>query len=185
MTQSIAPEFHLPDAAALLRRTPTTLDVLLRGLPDIWTRSTEGPDTWSPYDIVGHLIHGERTDWIPRARRILSDGESRPFDKFDRLAQFQESKGKSLDQLLDDFAHARAENLAALDELNLKPEDMTKRGTHPALGTVTLGNLLATWAMHDLTHIHQISRAMAHQYRDTVGPWTAFLGVMQCTGHSS
>ena len=178
-------DFHLPDAIALLRRTPASLDALLRGLPDLWTVSNDGPDPWSPYDIVGQLIHGEYTDWIPRARRILSDGESRPFDKFDRLAQFEESKGKSLDQLLDEFAHARAENLAALDALNLTPEHMNKRGTHPALGPVTLGQLLATWAAHDLTHLHQISRVMAHQYRDAVGPWTAFLGVMQCAGHSS
>src|SRR5438067_4754555 len=185
MTQSPAPAFHLPDAIALLRRTPAALDVLLRGLPDLWTRSTEGPETWSPYDIVGHLIHGEHTDWIPRARHILNDGESRPFDKFDRLAQFNDSRGKSLDQLLDEFAKARSESLSALEALNLTPADLNKRGTHPTFGSVTLGQLLATWTAHDLTHIHQISRVMALQYREAVGPWTAFLGVMQCKGHSS
>jgi len=182
MTQ---PAFHLPDAIALLRRTPASLDALLRGLPDFWTIATEGPDTWSPYDIVGHLIHGEYTDWVPRARHIFEHGDSVPFPPFDRTAQFTESRGKTLGQLLDEFATARADSLATLDSLNIKPEDLTRRGLHPKLGPVTLGQLLATWASHDLTHLHQISRVMARQYRAAVGPWTAFLGVMQCTGHSS
>ena len=178
-------DFHLPDAVALLRRTPASLDALLRGLPDLWTWSNEGPDTWSPYDIVGHLIHGEYTDWAPRARHIFEHGDSVRFPPFDRTAQFTESRGKSLDQLLDEFATARAQSLTALENLNVTPEDLDRRGLHPKLGPVTLGNLLSTWAAHDLTHLHQISRVMALQYHDAVGPWTAFLGVMQCTGHSS
>jgi DinB superfamily len=134
---------------------------------------------------VGHLIAGERNDWMPRARVILEKGEARPFDPFDRFAQARESQGKSLDQLLDEFARLRRENLAALQALNLQKEDFTRRGTHPALGPVTLEELLATWAVHDLTHLHQLSRVMAHQYRETVGPWSAYLGVLHCAGHSA
>jgi hypothetical protein len=170
---------------ALLARTPATLDALLRDLPDAWTLTTEGDNTWSAFDIVGHLIHGERTDWMPRARIILQDGESRPFDRFDRWAQARESQGKSLPQLLDEFAALRSENLGALRALNLGPEHLARRGRHPSLGLVTLSELLATWAAHDLTHLHQISRALAHQYRDAVGPWSRYLGVLQCTGHSA
>jgi DinB family protein len=183
-------EFKLDDAIALLARTPATLDALLRGLPDIWVhrnegRSKEGTDTWSAFDIIGHLIVGERTDWMPRARVILESGETRAFDPFDRFAQARESQGKSLDQLLDEFARVRKESLAALQALNLQPADLARRGKHPALGVVTLGELLATWAVHDLTHLHQLSRVMAHQYRDAVGPWGAYLGVLHCTGHSA
>ncbi len=178
-------EFKLDEAIAILTRTPAALDALLRGLPDVWVHSNEGTDSWSAFDIVGHLIVGERTDWMPRARRILENGEARPFDPFDRLAQFKESQGKSLEQLLDEFGRLRRESLAALQALNLQPEDLTRRGRHPALGVVTLSELLATWAVHDLTHLHQLSRIMAHQYRDTVGPWIAYLGVLRCTGHSS
>jgi hypothetical protein len=175
----------LPDATALLTRTPATLNALLRGLPDIWTHGNEGQDTWSPFDIVGHLICGERTDWMQRARIILEQGESHPFHPFDRFAQSRETQGKSLNQLLDDFAHLRHENLAALEALYLQPENLERRGTHPAFGLVTLSQLLATWATHDLTHLHQLSRVMAHQYRDAVGPWSAYLGVLHCNGHSS
>jgi hypothetical protein len=172
------------DITALLTRTPAALDALLRDLPDAWTRRNEGGESWSAYDVVGHLIVGERTDWIPRARIILEHGESRPFDKFDRLAQFRESEGKSLGDLLDEFARVRADSLDALRALNLTDDDLARRGAHPALGTVTLGQLLTTWAAHDLTHLHQISRVMAHQVHDEVGPWTRYLGVMQCAGHS-
>ena len=172
-------------AIALLSRTPAVLDAWLRDLPDDWITSNEGENTFSPFDVVGHLIHGERTDWIPRARIILEHGESRAFDKFDRVAQKRESKGKSLPELLDIFAGLRAENLDVLRSLNLQPADYECRGRHPELGIVTLGQLLATWAAHDLTHIHQISRVMAHQYREAVGPWTDYLGVMRCNGHSS
>ena len=156
----------------------------MRGLPDIWVRGDEGKDTWSAFDIVGHLIVGERTDWMPRVRIILENGEERPFDPFDRFAQ-RESQDKSLEQLLDEFARLRRENLDALQALNLQPEDLSRRGKHPALGAVTLSELLATWAVHDLTHVHQLSRVMAHQYRDAVGPWSVYLGVLQCAGHSA
>lgn len=178
-------EFNLAETVAVLTRTPATLDVLLRGMPNIWVHSNEGKETWSPFDIVGHLIVGERTDWIPRARIILENGEARPFDPFDRFAQSIESQGKSLEQLLDEFARLRKENLAALQALNIQQEDLTRRGTHPSLGVVRLSELLATWAVHDLTHLHQLSRVMAHQYRDAVGPWNVYLGVLKCAGHSS
>jgi hypothetical protein len=175
-------EFNLPDAVAILARTPASLDALLRGLPEVWVSNNEGQDTWSAFDIVGHLVVGERTDWMTRARIILEYGEARPFDRFDRLAQFKESQGKSLDELLDEFARLRRENLEAL---SLQPQDFARRGMHPQFGTVTLGQLLATWTVHDLTHLHQLSRVMAHQYRDQVGPWTAYLGVLKCSGHSA
>jgi hypothetical protein len=190
-------EFSLTETTAVLTRTPATLNALLRGLPDVWLLRNEGEDTWSAFDIVGHLIVGERTDWMPRARIILQHGlqhglkhglehgEARPFDPFDRFAQKKESLGKSLENLLDDFTDLRAENLAALKAMNLQPADLNRRGQHPALGVVTLSELLATWAVHDLTHLHQLSRVMAHQYRDTVGPWKAYLGVLHCTGHSA
>jgi hypothetical protein len=178
-------EFNLDETVAVLARTPATLDALLRGLPEKWVRSNEGKDTWSAFDIVGHLIVGERNDWMPRARIILESGEARPFDPFDRFAQSRESQNISLEQLLDDFARLRRENLAALQALNLQLEDMSRRGRHPALGVVTLQQLLATWAVHDLTHVHQLSRVMAHQHRDAVGPWSKYLGVLQCSGHSS
>lgn len=183
-------EISLAEAVALLSRTPATLNTLLRGLPDLWVRSNEGlsgdgKDSWSAFDIVGHLIAGERTDWMPRVRVILEHGDARAFDPFDRFAQAKESEGKSLEQLLDDFARVRRESMAALQALNLLPEDLKRRGKHPALGGVTLGELLATWTVHDLTHVHQLSRVMAHQYRDAVGPWSAYLGVLRCAGHSA
>jgi hypothetical protein len=178
-------KFNLTEAIALLTRTPATLDALLRGLPNIWAHSNEGKDTWSAFDIVGHLVAGERTDWMPRLRILLENGETRPFDPFDRFAQSRESQGKPLETLLDEFALLRKENLTALQALNLQPRDLGRRGKHPALGTVTLSQLLATWAVHDLTHLHQLSRVMAHQYRDAVGPWSVYLGVLQCMGHSA
>ena len=178
-------EFSLTDAVAILTRTPATLNALLRGLPDVWVRSNEGQDTWNAFDIMGHMIVGERTDWIPRVRIILETGEARPFDSFDRFAQSRENPNRSLEQLLDEFTRLRGENLAALQALNLQPEDLKRRGKHPALGVVTLSQLLSTWAVHDLTHIHQLSRVMAHQYRDAVGPWSAYLGVLKCSGHSA
>jgi hypothetical protein len=178
-------EFSLAEATAVLSRTPETLKALLRGLPNGWVRCDEGRDTWSAFDILGHLISGERTDWMPRVRIILENGETRPFDPFDRFAQFKESQDKSVEQRLDDFARLRRENLAALQALNLQQGDLTRRGKHPALGVVTLSELLATWVVHDLTHLHQLSRLMAHQYRDAVGPWSVYLGVLQCAGHSA
>ena len=176
---------NLHDTVALLTRTPAALDALLRDLPETWTLRNEGENTWSAFDVVGHLIHGERTDWMVRTKIILQFGEGQPFQRFDRWAQVRESQGKSLGQLLDEFARLRSGNLDELRALNLQPEDLERRGQHPALGVVTLSQLLATWAAHDLTHLHQISRIMAHQYRAAVGPWTQFLGVMQCAGHSS
>jgi DinB superfamily len=177
--------FDLEQTIALLARTPSSVNTLLRDLPESWTLANEGPRTWSPFDIIGHLIHGERTDWMPRARRILEQGEVRAFDPFDRLAQERESQGKSLGQLLDEFARVRSENLTSLRAMNLQPADLNRRGRHPALGVVTLSELLATWAVHDLTHLHQLSRVMAYQYREVVGPWSAYLGVLHCQGHSS
>jgi hypothetical protein len=178
-------EQNLELTISLLARTPAVLDALLRDLPDAWTLRNEGDATWSAFDVVGHLIHGERTDWMPRARRLLEFGETRAFEPFDRWGQVRASQGKSLGQLLDEFARLRSDNLRELRTLNLKPEDLDKRGRHPALGIVTLSELLATWAAHDLTHLHQLSRTMAHQYRDAVGPWSVYLGVLQCAGHSS
>lgn len=174
----------MEDTIVLLERTPVVLDALLRNLPETWTLRNEGGNTWSAFDVVGHLIHGERTDWLPRAKRILEFGETKAFEPFDRFAQERESHGKSLGQLLDEFARLRAENLEELRRLNLGAADLEKRGNHPALGVVTLGELLATWGAHDLTHLHQISRIMSYPYRDAVGPWRKFLGVMQCAGHS-
>jgi hypothetical protein len=179
------PEFNLRDAIELLRRTPVALDALLRDLPDTWTLPNEGGVTWSVFDIVGHLIHGERTDWMPRVAVILQAGETRTFESFDRAGHEREVQGKSLPQLLDMFTRARADSLNELRVLDLQPADLERRGRHPVFGAVTLSQLLATWAAHDLTHLHQISRVMAHQYRDAVGPWSAYLGVLQCGGHSA
>ena len=178
-------EHNLPHSISLLTRTPTALDALLRDLPETWTFRNEGANTWSAFDVIGHLIHGERTDWMPRARMVLQFGEAKAFEPFDRWGQERESQGKSLGQLLDEFARLRSENLDELRALNLRPEELARRGRHPALGVVTLSELLAAWAAHDLTHLHQISRVMAHQYRGAVGPWRAYLGVLQCAGHSS
>jgi DinB family protein len=178
-------QYRLEDSIALLSRTPSALNVFLRDLPETWTRRNEGESSWSVFDVIGHLIHGERADWMPRAKRILELGETKPFERFDRFAQARESEGKSLGQLLDEFGQLRNGNLGELRRLNLRRADLKKRGRHPVLGVVTLSELLATWAAHDLTHLHQISRIMAHQYREAVGPWTKFLGVMQCAGHSA
>jgi hypothetical protein len=175
----------LDDTIALLRRTPAALNALLRDLPQAWTHRNEGEGTWSAFDIVGHLIDGEHTDWMPRARLILSSAQTRSFEPFDRAGHSRVTQGKSLGQLLDEFTRLRAENLGQLTALNLRPEDLERRGRHPALGVVTLSELLATWAAHDLTHLHQLSRVMAHQYREAVGPWSAYLGVLQCAGHSA
>jgi hypothetical protein len=183
-THLLGVENNLADTIAILTRTPAALNALLRDLPDVWVRRNEGNHTWSAFDIVGHLNVGERTDWMTRARIILEDGEARPFDPFDRFAQFEESRGKSLDQLLDGFAQLRTENIDALQALHLSEADLNKRGKHPRLGVVTLSQLLAAWAVHDLTHLHQLSRVMAFQYREAVGPWSAFLGVLKCAGHS-
>ena len=172
-------EFQLEHAVDILRRTPATLDALLHGLPEPWVHGTEGGTTWSPFDVVGHLIHGEETDWIPRARIILEAGETRVFERFDRLAQQEKSVGKTLAELLHTFARLRAENLDVLHGWRLTPVDMLKRGRHPEFGPVTLGQLLATWTAHDLSHLAQVSRVMCRQYTDAVGPWRAYLPILQ------
>jgi DinB superfamily len=178
-------DFELTHTIALLERTPAALNALLKDLPELWISRNEGENTWNVFDIIGHLVHAERTDWVPRARMILEFGEREAFRPFDRLGQVRESQGKSLPQLLDEFARVRNDNVAQLRSLNLQPTDLARRGRHPVFGPVTLSQLLATWAAHDLTHLHQISRVMAHQYREAVGPWSAFLGVLKCEGHSS
>lgn len=171
-------EFQIEDGIAVLERTPGTLRALLGGLPESWTAPNEGPETWSPFDIVGHLIHGERTDWIARARIILEQGERTPFEPFDRYAQFEASRGRSLGELLDTFADLRARNLDTLRGWKLADAQLELRGEHPELGRVTLRQLLATWVAHDLGHVAQITRTMAKQYREAVGPWRAYLPVM-------
>jgi hypothetical protein len=178
-------EHELQNTIALLERTPAALDAPLRGLPKFWTESSEGENTWTARMVVAHLIHGEDENWLPRARVILEFGEGRPFPPFDREGHLHYRQGKTMEQLLDEFARARAKGLDDLRNLKLTPGDLKRRGQHPAFGTVTLSELLATWVAHDLTHLHQISRIMAFQYRDAVGPWARFLGVMQCTGHSA
>jgi hypothetical protein len=162
----------------VLARTPGVLKELLDGLPEAWTKSNEGPETWTPYDVVGHLIHGERTDWIPRARLHLAESGPKIYEPFDRFAQFRESRGKSLSELLGTFADLRRGNLETLRGLRLTPEDMTKTAIHPDLGLVTLEQLLATWVVHDLAHIRQIARVMAKQYTDAVGPWRKYMPVL-------
>lgn len=171
-------EFDVAAGTAVLERTPQALRAMLGGLPPTWTGATEGPETWSPYDIVGHLIHGERTDWIMRAQLILTQGPQRRFTPFDRFAQFRESQGKSLDELLDEFARLRAENLGTLAGWRLTGAQLALEGEHPEFGPVTLGQLLATWVAHDLGHLAQIARVMAKQYRDAVGPWRVYLPVL-------
>ncbi|HKO22435.1 MAG TPA: DinB family protein [Candidatus Eisenbacteria bacterium] len=173
--------FVMGEAIPILERTPRVLDAMLRGLPDAWLRCNEGADTFSPFDVVGHLIHGEKTDWMPRARMILATGEERAFEPFDRFAQTEASRGKTLDRLLDEFASLRAANIAALKALALTTSDLDKRGKHPKLGSVTLRQLLATWVAHDLDHVIQIARVIGRQYTDEVGPWTAHLRIISGT----
>ena len=171
-------DFDLAEAMAILRRTPAVLDEWLRGLSDEWVMENEGPETFSPFDVVGHLIHGEKADWIGRARIILEQGESRPFDPFDRFAMYEESKGKTLPDLLDEFAALRAENLVALEGMALTDEELDRTGRHPELGAVTLRQLLATWTVHDLSHIAQIARVMAKQYKSEAGPWREYIPLL-------
>jgi hypothetical protein len=170
-------EYAMTDGVAVLERTPHALRALLGGLPPAWTHATEGPDTWSPHVIVGHLIHGERTDWIPRARLILAQGAQRRFTPVDRLAQLREHP-RPLGELLDEFAGLRAESLATLAGWRLSDVQLALEGEHPEFGPVTLRQLLATWVAHDLAHVAQVARVMAKQYRDAVGPWRAYLSVM-------
>ena len=169
---------RLDDAVAILERTPASLSALLEGLPETWIRATEGEGTWSPYDVIGHLIHGEHVDWIPRARHILA-GEKRAFKPFDRTAQFTESKGKTLRELLETFADIRRENVATLRGMKLTDDDLGRQGLHPELGEVTLGELLATWVVHDLDHVAQVARTMAKVYATATGPWSAYLSILR------
>jgi hypothetical protein len=169
----------LDECLAVLTRTPAILDSLLRDLPVAWTAATEGPNTWSPYYVVGHLIHGEKTDWMPRLSIIIKHGPDRAFDVFDREAQFRDTEGKPLPQLLDEFAKLRDANIERLRALDLAPAQLELRGVHPELGSVTLRQLVATWTAHDLAHILQITRVMAKRYRDEVGPWAEYFSVMK------
>lgn len=170
--------FDLNEAMAVLAQTPSTLKAMLADLPTTWTTVTEGEGTWSPYDVIGHLIHGERTDWVPRARHILA-GNPGPFETFDRTAQFRDSQGKNLSSLLETFAQLRQENLNALRGMNLSEADFGRRGLHPELGEVTLGQLLATWVVHDLDHVVQVARTMAKSYTEATGPWIEYLSVLR------
>ena len=171
--------YDLEEAKLILGRTPEVLRTLLQDLPEPWTSNNEGGDTWSPFDVVGHLIHGEKDDWITRARKCFAEGEEKKFDSFDRLAQFEESKGKTMSQLLNAFREARTANLKALDEIEVDDEKLNSIGIHPMFGEVTLRQLLSTWVAHDLDHIIQICRVMAKQYYDEVGPWKQYMRVMQ------
>lgn len=170
--------FELAPGIAVLSRTPRTLQAWLDGLPSQWTDATEGPGTWSPYDVLGHLIHADRTDWIPRARIILAQGPVRRFAPFDREGGSTAPGARSVAALLEEFARVRAENLAILAEWRLTEAQLSLEGEHPEFGTVTLRQLLATWVAHDLGHLGQVARTMAKQYRDAVGPWRAYLSIM-------
>lgn len=171
-------KYSLETSYEILERTPGILRSLLQGLNDNWIFNNEGPDTFSPYDVVGHLLHGENADWTVRIRRILEQGTSLSFDPYDRFAQYEESEGKDLLQLLNEFEQLRNENLNWLKSLKLTEADFDKKGMHPSLGEVTLKNLLATWVVHDLTHIAQITRVMAKQYKEEMGPWTEFFRIL-------
>ncbi|HEY6507194.1 MAG TPA: DinB family protein [Vicinamibacterales bacterium] len=170
--------FRLDDALPVLRQTPGTLRSLLSDLPPTWTDATEGPGTWSPFDVVGHLIHGERTDWVPRIEHILQHGDTVPLPSFDREAMFSASTGLSLSDLLDTFERLRGESLTRLNALQLTDADLAKHGRHPEFGVVTMGQHLATWVAHDLGHVGQVVRVMARQYADAVGPWRAYLSIL-------
>lgn len=170
--------FSLPQALEIMERTPVVLKQLLEGLSDDWIKNNEGAETFSPYDVLGHLIHGEKTDWVARAKIILEHGTSQPFVPWNRFAQYEESRGKSLEQLLNEFAEVRKKNIEWLLSLNLTETDLDKKGMHPKLGEVTLRNLLSTWVAHDLTHIAQITRVMAKQYKEEMGPWPEFFRIL-------
>lgn len=171
-------KFSIDASYQILERTPGVLRSLLQGVNDSWVMNNEGPDTFSPYDVVGHLLHGEKTDWTIRIRRLLDHGTAMPFEPYDRFAQFEESKGKDLLQLMNEFEQLRKENLVWLKSVKLNEDDLDKKGMHPSLGEVTLRNLLATWVVHDLTHIAQITRVMAKQYKEEMGPWPEFFRIL-------
>lgn len=171
-------DFQYEQAVEVLRRTPATLTALLQGASDVWTRGVEGDGTWSAYDVVGHMLNSDETDWLARAHTILDVGEERPFESVNRTAMYERYKDYSLDQLLASFAAVRARNIAELDQMRLTPERLALKGTHPRLGAVTLSQLLAAWVTHDLNHIGQIVEVMARQYADAVGPWIAYLSIL-------
>ena len=171
-------KYTIKRSMEILERTPLVLSTLLAGIDDEWVMNNEGPETFSPYDVIGHLVHGEKTDWTARTKRILESGDTKPFDLWNRFAQYEESKGKTLNQLLDEFTAIRKENIVWIRSLELTEADLDKKGMHPKLGAVTLRNLLATWVVHDLTHIAQIGRVMAKQYKDEMGPWPEFFRIL-------
>lgn len=170
--------YRIEEAVQVLARTPCVLSALLDGLSDDWTSGDEGEDTFSPFEVVGHLLQGERHDWIPRARIILESGEDRPFEPFDRFAHREESRNSSMETLLSEFAAARQQSLLALEAMRLAEGDLDRRGTHPELGVVTLRQLLAAWVVHDLGHLAQVARVMGKQYTDQVGPWWQYMPVL-------
>jgi hypothetical protein len=172
-------DFRLDQALPVLRRTPAVLRELLSDAPAAWTAATEGPGTWSPYDIVGHLIHGERTDWVPRIEHLLQHGDAVAFPPFDREGMFAASQGRSLGELLETFDRLRSDSLTRIQALGLTDADLARRGRHPEFGVVTLGQHCATWVAHDLSHISQVVRVMARQYTDAVGPWRAYLSILR------
>jgi len=171
-------KYNLPQAIEILERTPAVCNALLSGLSDDWVINNEGPETFSPYDVIGHLIHGEKTDWTERAKMILEFGSSKTFVKWDRFAQYEESKGKNLPQLLEEFVIVRKDNMTWFKSLQLTETDLDRKGMHPVLGEVTLRHLLSTWVVHDLTHIAQITRVMAKQYKEEMGPWPEFFRIL-------
>ncbi|MTE26149.1 DinB family protein [Winogradskyella ouciana] len=171
-------KYSIEKALEILEQTPKTLKSYLGNLSDDWLFANEGNDTWSPYDVVGHLIHGEKTDWIPRLKIILSNSENKTFESFDRFAQFENSKGKTITQLLNEFENLRQDNLKVLKQLNLSSEQLKLKSMHPELGEVSISELLACWVTHDLGHIAQISRVMAKQYKNEVGPWVAYIPIL-------
>jgi hypothetical protein len=176
--ESVTPPF-VAECLSVLTRTPAVLDALLRDLPEVWTEATEGAGTWSPYVVMGHLIHGEKTDWIPRLNIILEHGASQPFEPFNMTAQFRDSVGRPLNALLDEFSRLRRQNVARLRGLDLSDRQLQREGMHPALGRVTVRQLLATWTAHDLAHLVQVNRTMARRYREDAGPWAAYMSVMK------
>lgn len=171
-------KYSVTISVQILERTPVVLKNLLEGIDDNWVMNNEGPETFSPYDVIGHLIHGEKTDWVPRAKIIMEHGLPKPFEPYDRFAQYEESKGKSLEQLLQEFEQVRKENVQWLQSIHLTAEDLEKKGMHPSLGEVSLKNLLSTWVVHDLTHIAQVTRVMAKQYKEEMGPWPSFFRIL-------
>ena len=171
-------KYTVEQAIEILERTPAVLTALLEGLSDDWIINNEGPETFSPYDVVGHLIHGEKTDWTARAKMILEFGNTKTFERWNRVAMYEESKDKSLQQLLNEFAAIRKVNIIWFTSLQLTETDLDKKGMHPVLGDVTLRHLLSTWVVHDLTHIAQITRVMAKQYKEEMGPWPEFFRIL-------